>query len=260
MPEKLEDKLLWLFILLPGFLSITIMSQIVDLGEGNEFQLTFNSLVLTLINAVIALCFCWIVRCAVVKLKGRELTDRSAKRLFCVVILFVAVLMGVGLGMAAEGDTFLRVLRVLPLTKTMNKRSTHPPLVFLLAQNTAGQLRSEGDARPQQAKVTDAWARVITKRGKIYEGWPEFYRSGTTEAELYLSPACEVPDESGKGELKTVTGPGILIYEREVESVVLVDRKYSPCFFEWYPANKPSSAKPEQVTGKSIDQAAAAKK
>jgi hypothetical protein len=46
MPSEIANKLIWLF-LLPGFFSMAIIGQIVDLGQLNEFQITFYSLVLT---------------------------------------------------------------------------------------------------------------------------------------------------------------------------------------------------------------------
>jgi hypothetical protein len=229
MPQEIEGKLIWLFILLPGFLSTSIIGQIVDLGQLTEFQVTFYSLVLTLINLSIALPLYWVIG----RLRGHKPAGKFNTAAFCSIILIISILTGIIIGFAAEKDIFFVTLRALPITKTLNKRSSSRPLVFLLSQNSTGKLKEEGDARPKEMKKTEAWLKVKLKSGRQYEGWPEFHEIGSKPTELYLSPACEWCEHRGKKILKPISGPGIIIYEREIETITFIDREKSECFEYW---------------------------
>ena len=176
MPKELVDKLTWLFLLLPGFLCMSIVGLIVELGQLSEFQITFYSFILTLVITAISLPLSW---CIVRLFSGRLAPANSTtyQFVFFLVATMVAVALGVVLGFAAEGDRFFVTLRALPITNTLNKRSATRPVVFLLTQNTGGKLKMEGDGRPPDKKKGEAWALVQVKNGKRYEGWPEFYEA-----------------------------------------------------------------------------------
>ena len=231
IPKELENKLIWFFMILPGFLSLSLIGHIVDLGELTEFQLIYSCFALTLINLCIALLICWpIWKCIQSK--------KSQYAIFYTIIIFVAVSIGILFGYASEKDWLLRSLRWLPITKTLDKRSSNRPLVFLMKQNTMGKLDEDGDARPK--KVTEAWVKVRMKSGKLYEGHPEFYEIGNEKSELYLSPACEWKKINDTETINTIPGPGIILYETEIESVTLINREESKCIFQF----------PELVSGK----------
>jgi hypothetical protein len=249
MPQEIEDKLIWLFIILPGFLSTTIIGQIVDLGQLTEFQLVFYSFVLTMVNVSIALFIYWLPRLlrrafSRKQSQGQKSDSSFSKGLFCSVVILVSVSTGILIGWAAEKDVFFVTLRALPITDTLNKRSSSRPLVFLLSQNASGQLKEEGDARPKHFKKTEAWVKARLKSGKEYEGWPEYFGIGDETSELYLSPACEWDSKWGKRALEPVPGPGIIIFEREIETLTFVDREESSCYAHWFGgANQTSEAK-----------------
>lgn len=238
MPEEIEDKVIWLFILLPGFLSTTIIGQMVDLGQLTEFQIVFYSFVLTLINFSIILPFRWLVCRIFLSKKEETVKSRNSKRIFYVIVIFVSLLTGVLIGLAAEKDLFFVTLRSLPITDTLNKRSSSRPLVFLLSQNATGQLKKDGDARPEPYKRTEAWVKIRLKSGKEYEGWPEYFGISNESSEIYLSPACEWVSKWGKETLESVPGPGIIIFEREIETLTFVDREESGCYAHWFHESK----------------------
>jgi hypothetical protein len=216
--EDIENKLLYLFILLPGFLSLTIVGLIVDLPELGEFNTIFYSLILSLVNITLTLPITLLLRI-------------KAKTVFYIANVICSLLVGIGIGLAAEKDIMYTTLRSLPFTKELNRRSTLRPLNFILSQNTAGLLAKEGDARPAPLKVTDAWARIRLSSGQVYEGWPEFYSA--TSADIYLSPACTL---AGNGEGLTaapIAGPGVILLGERIISVELIDRTAAPCFKFW---------------------------
>lgn len=238
MPQDIESKLTWLFLLFPGFLSMAIIGQIVDLGQLTEFQITFYSFVLTLVDISVAFFVCWLMGllsrlCSRLFKKSRK--AEFSKKVFYVLVFLCSISTGLLIGFAGEKDWFFITLRALPITDTLNKRSSSRPLVFLLSQNSAGQLKEDGDARPPPfEKTTEAWVRVYMKGGKQYEGWPEYFGIGDQATELYLSPACELRSRFGKETLKPIKGPGILIFEREIEALMFIDREESDCYAYWF--------------------------
>ena len=232
LPKETTQKITWLFLLAPGFISFTVIGWIVDLGQLSEFQITYYSFVLTVVNLSIAAILLW-------------LTDRIRKRLrkewhlgtlvLALLGLISSLVLGVILGYAAERDLFFVTLRVLPITTELNKRSSARPTTFLLSQNTRGQLAEDGDARPKGEKTSDAFVRVTTSAGEQYEGWPEYYGLGNKRSELYLSPACVVTNTRGVEQVRKITGPGVILYEDGVRSIIFLDRACSTCYLRWYP-------------------------
>ncbi|MDB5901603.1 MAG: hypothetical protein JWM26_481 [Betaproteobacteria bacterium] len=235
MPKEIADKIIWLFLLAPGFLSISLIRLIVDLGELSEFQITFYSLVLTLIDIAVAVPIYWGASRILRKFEPTFAAPEAAKYTFGFVTLVVSIVVGIFLGLMAEQDRLFLVLRKLPLTDVLNKRSSSRTVVFLLSQNTTGRLKQEGDARPASMKQTEAWALVLLKDGKKYEGWPEFYEINRTPSEIYLSPACEIVDqpETAQTVLRPIPGPGVIVYESEIQSIELLDRPSSRCSTHW---------------------------
>lgn len=240
MPKELVEKLAWLFLLLPGFMCISVVGMIVDLGELSEFQITYYSLIATLPIVILTIPGSAAIGWALKKL-GFVASGSSPAYVFFVTSFVIALAIGLVAGLTAQGDEFYRTLRSLPGTDVLNKRSSKRPLVFLLNQNSKGQMKKEGDGRPVFMKRTEAYARVELKEGPIYEGWPEFYEHGNSPSELYLSPACRV---STTGEVSILPGPGVIIVEAEIKSIELLDRESSACFGKYAELVQKEQAKP----------------
>jgi hypothetical protein len=240
MPKELLEKLAWLFLLLPGFMCVSVVGMIVDLGELSEFQITYYSLISTLPIVVLTIpasaAIGWTL-----KRSGFSTSGSAPTYVFFTTSFVIAIAIGVVAGLAAQGDEFYRTLRSLPGTDVLNKRSAKRPLVFLLNQNSKGQMKKEGDGRPAFMKRTEAYARVGLKDGPVYEGWPEFYEHGNSPSELYLSPACRV---SEVGEVSILPGPGVIIVEAEIKSIELLDRESSTCFAKYAELVQNEKAKP----------------
>lgn len=237
MPKEIADKLIWLFLLAPGFISVTIVGTIIDLGQLTEFQVTYYSFVLTAFDLVVGLGLIYVWKI------GRKIRTGSAPSWtvsqILVMGMLTSVMSGVTLGLAAERDWFFVTLRSLPITDTLNKRSSSRPVAFLLSQNTSGRLKNEGDARPD--KVTEAWVRITLNDGTQYEGWPEFYGIDKEKSEIYLSPACEARGKASRV-VEKIPGPGVIVYENELKSITFLDRQHSPCFSKWFAnAAKPTA-------------------
>jgi hypothetical protein len=126
-------------LLLPGFLSLTIIGLMVNLPELSEFNTVFYSLILLSVCLMITSCFSFLIRV-------------QRPRLFYTLNVIISIAIGIAIGLAIEKDMFFVALRSMPFTKEFNKRSSLSPLLFVLSQNTRGQLAREGDARPTGKK------------------------------------------------------------------------------------------------------------
>jgi hypothetical protein len=244
MPKETLEKLSWLFLLLPGFLCLSVIGMIVDIGQLSEFHVTFYSLILTLVIILCALPISALVTKGLNKVRNTPVDASGATYLLFTTSTLVGIVLGVALGMAAESDRLFTALRGMPFSDSLNKRSASRPMVFLLTQNSAGRLKASGDARAN--KQTEAWARVNMKDGPSYEGWPEFFSIGQSPTELYLSPACRVADDKSVTKLP---GPGVILVESEIRSVELLDRVASSCFALYFtaPATPTTPAAPASV-------------
>lgn len=232
--DDINKKLIWLVIIFPGFLSVTIIGSIVDIGDAGEFNLTFYALALTFVDAI----FCFLILGVVVgllRLLGISLREPSKIALFITAMLAVSVIVGLLMGIAAERGSFYSLVRQIPFVDVLNKRSQARPLIFLLRKNSGGDLNvpgDVGDGRPA-GKVGEAYLRVYLDNDVIYEGWPEFYDAKPTE--LYLSPACTVTEHKGENATAVkVPGPGAFIPESEMKRAILVDRDSSPCWHLYF--------------------------
>jgi len=234
--DEIGKKLLWLLIIFPGFLTVAIVSAIVDLGDIGEFSFLFYSLALTLFNVALALTLSLIV-VFTLRYAGYTLSLAGQLAVFASLTLVIAVCAGIWIGIGLERGTFFQWVRQVPVVNVLNKRSSARPMIFLLRRNTGGLLAHEGDGRPKGQKVGEAWMRVHLQEGAIYEGWPEFYDNKPTE--IYLSPACKIEETATGATAMKVPGPGVIIPEARMDFAVLLDRSSSPCFLQWFPPAKP---------------------
>src|SRR5712691_9129422 len=98
-------KLIWLVSIFPGFLTITIVSAIVDLGDVGEFGLTFYSLGLTFIDVMLAFILCSII-VGLLSLFWLVPSLVAKYVIFATATLVVSIVVGIFLGIALERGSF----------------------------------------------------------------------------------------------------------------------------------------------------------
>ena len=221
--EDFEKKFGWFLIILPGFLSLGLAQYISDIGDVSEFKLICYSMVLTFVNLALG----YVIYFPIYKLA--ELLKRTPKsktpsapsvsrhpRLFILIILIVAILTGLVVGVTYENDTLIKLLRGVPGTGMITKRSYQRPLTFLLALNRKGKLE---EGRPDPMKTTEAWVKIRLNSGKVFHGYPEFFSLKGKTSEIFLSPACREITRNGCTKIVDIEGPGILISEKDIEFI-----------------------------------------
>ncbi|MBT9596603.1 MAG: hypothetical protein IV094_11510 [Vitreoscilla sp.] len=226
------DKLTWVFLLLPGFICTSVIGSIVELPQWSEFQLTYYSVILSIVTGVLA----WPVAEGLNWLVGRAAPAWRLKRityLFFGVSVAFAVLLGVVLGAMAQRDETLRIVRAIPGMPPLDKSSAKRPLVLILGVNNKADTEVRGlkthgmDGRPAHLQQEKAYLRLGVKDGPTYEGWARSFAHGDAVTELYLSPACRVDDKSGV--VSVIPGAGVIVMESEVSFIELIDASASEC-------------------------------
>src|SRR5215831_4581911 len=142
LPEKVQDKIVWIFLLLPGFLSWSIASLIVEFGDMSEFQVIIYSFTLTMINLAVALGLLRVIS-LITRRRAAPGDFPLPQKTLIALIVPVATVVGVLVGIAAEEDALFRASRWFAFVGLINRESSKRPLAYVLYRNDRADLRRE---------------------------------------------------------------------------------------------------------------------
>jgi hypothetical protein len=242
---EVADKFKWVLLLLPGILAAACLGLVANVLKLTELQIfllgcLFSIPLLLLVSTVLysALLLLNIIAVAINYFTTLTFSPPRIKAstfwfaAWCLA-LFVAPVAGVNLAILFERDGLHRAASAIAFAGRLDADSIWPPLERLNYANTVGfhNLPPPSlDGRPlipdlkQPSRTGDALFEIHLKTGEVaFVGWPRLYGPRGTESEIYLSPACQV--QRG-GTLSIVAGPGVVIKEREIAFVTLVDRQH----------------------------------
>lgn len=148
---------------------------------------------------------------------------------YCLAI-FLSPVIGTNIAVLLERDDLHRAASSMAIVGRLDAGSIWSPLERLrYASSNALIGEPDGlDSRPPipgrkwSSWTGDVYFEVHMKDKSVFVGWPRAYGPRGSESEIYLSPACEVHE---KQPLTAVAGPGVVIKEREIAFIALVDRK-----------------------------------
>lgn len=212
---------------LPGFLSIGLARFLGDLRAFGDFELTTYSLALSLLIFLFAGLLYGLVR----KIGRRHRHERlrlfpTLSWGFALTVLALSLGLGAGLAKSYDSDSGLSFARHFPGMGWLSKRSSARPLSHFLALNGAGNLQAISGIPSCE---TMAWAEVTVEGGNRFAGFPRLYSKDVERSEIFLMPACSL-----MGITPTrITGPGVLIPEDKIVSMVFFDREKSECQKAW---------------------------
>lgn len=244
--DELMKKSLWVFLLLPGFLSMSILSAILDL-ETTDQKFLFFSFGMTVVNIGLSLIAYFFVCLPIYGLlcllriwKPHLFFPTSAKlAIFCVTVLCTTLFLGVYIAHKIQQDTLLETTKHILGPGFFDAESSRRPLGFLLSRNNRQKLNQPVenalDGRPLlNDVVSSGWTLITMKTGASYVGFPRLYNG----ADIYLSPACEVRREDKLTKIIRIDGPGVIIPKTNMDTVTLVKRSW--CFEYW---NRPTGSR-----------------
>lgn len=222
----------WLYRMLlglPGFLSLGLARYLGDLGAFGDFELTTYSLALSLLIFLVAALLYGLLR----KISPRHRHERlrllpTLSLGFAMTVLALSLFLGASLADFSHSDTGLSIARHVPGLGWLSKRSSARPFSFILTLNGHGEL-DKIPGIPTRDRM--AWVEVTVEGGNRFAGFPRFYSKESESSEIFLMPACSFQG----AQLVPVTGPGVLIREDKIISMLFLDRAKSACQNLWYP-------------------------
>jgi hypothetical protein len=108
----------------------------------------------------------------------------------------------------------------------LSKRSNSRTLSLFLTLNQEERLQ-EIEHVPT-CEIT-SWAEVTVEGGNRFSGYPRLYSKERLRTEVFLMPACVLQGMTAT----PITGPGVLIPEDKIVSMIFFDRKQSTCYGLW---------------------------
>ena len=248
----LLGKIVWLLLLLPGFVSYGVATLIAPAQQTSDFEVIASSFTYLVINIVIA------VVLTIGIPKFRKLWSQPQKHIvatatFIFVLLVTSVFTGYASGVMQERDIIFGIMKSIPLMPNPIQDSAQSPLDRILRQNQSGLQNyadPPADARKwkddRATKSAQAWARITTSSGAIYEGWPYYFDSRRSYEQIYLSPACVLsPISDNAYKVMPISGPGVIVYERDIRNVILLDIYATRCSSYWNTAPMVRAQAPE---------------
>ena len=263
LPNDILSKIIWLFLLLPGFLSYSFASLIAPSEVESDFEVVASCFTYLLINLIITIVvFVGIPR-------FRDLWSQPHKHvvistMFMAGLLIISLMTGFVSGIMQERDTYFTIMGYIPFLPNPIQDSSQNPLDRILRQNQSGLQNYKdppADARKFQSdratKSAQAWARVTTSDGVTYEGWPYYFDARRSQEQIYLSPACRLIDSKDGTTVLPISGPGIVVFERDIRNIVLLDIYATRCSSYWNTAPEVRAKIPEisnlTLFGREID-------
>ncbi|MET3971073.1 hypothetical protein [Bradyrhizobium sp. S3.9.1] len=238
------DKFKWALLLLPGILTIGCVGLVTNVLKLTELQIfllgSIVSIPLMLIIGGVLYLILLVTRLLVRAINFMTvltLPIPSVKeKTFWIAAYSVALLgspfFGVNLAAFLERDGLHQMAARLVVKGRLDADSLWTPLDRLRYLNTNARIgepdgidgRLPIPGRKWSSLTGDVYFEVHLKGtgSPTLVGWPRVYGARGSESEIYLSPACEIGE---KQPMKLVAGPGVVIKEREVAFITLVDRE-----------------------------------
>lgn len=239
LPNDILSKIFWLFLLLPGFLSYSFASLIAPSEVESDFKVVASSFTYLLINLIItAIVFVCIPRFWYRMSQPHKNVIIST--VFITVLLVISLITGFASGVMQERDTYFTIMGYVPFLPNPIQDSSQSPLDRILRQNQSGLQNYKdppADARKfksdRATESAQAWARVTTSSGVTYEGWPYYFDARRSQEQIYLSPACRLIDSKDGITVLPISGPGVVVFERDIRNIVLLDIYATRCSSYW---------------------------
>jgi hypothetical protein len=243
------DKFKWVLLLLPGILTAACIGLVTDVFKLTELQIFLAGSLMSIPLLLLVSAGLYLI------LAGANVVARGINRFttltvpiprlkvqtfwvmtYCLALLASPVA-GANFAVVLERDLLHRAASTLTFFGLLDSESLWSPIERLRYANTRGSLTGHQpdapdvlDNRPpipgrkSPSRTGDAYFEVYLKSNQaVFVGFPRLYARRGVESEIYLSPACEVRSDSSQ--MVHVAGPGVVIKEREIAFVKLIDRQ-----------------------------------
>jgi len=256
--DELISKLAWIFLILPGFLSYTCASLIAPYGKPTDIEITAYSFAFTIINISISFPILVLLnkinslqrKIAFLPAIGNSMNVSNISFYFA--LLLTSLFTGIVAGIIVERDYFYKIAKIIPMLNIPIQDSIKHPIDRILLQNQTG-ISNYNSPNPdgryyssdKALGANQAYARVTLNDGSVFEGWPLYFDSRRSNAQIYMSPACVLQKEENGFDVWPIGGPGVTFYERDIRRVVFLDLRRTKCSSYWLTPPSARSSVPE---------------
>lgn len=256
LTNDLLSKIAWLFLILPGFLSYSSASLISSVKVQSEFEVLAFSFAYLLVNLSLTLAI-FVGISTITRRLWKISWNRKVRTVpyFFVILVAISPITGIVGGVMLERDIFFKFAKAIPFISIPIQDSIHAPLDRILLQNHTGlntnkNPNADGRIYPNDSvdDTNQAYARITTIYGAIYEGWPLYFDTRESQEQIYLTPACRIITSTTGIDVFPISGPGIVIYEHNIHSLVLLDLRTTICSSYWLTPPEVRSNIPELAT------------
>lgn len=219
--KNMKNENEWIFIVLPGFLSMIIIEFIASTNPLIDFRFIVLSFIMTYFNLGIVRIIYNSISYIFIQPKLRSRAYNAT-----VFTFIISIISGYLIGLAIEGDLFYKFVQKLPVKTKLNKVSYRRPLMVHLSEYNNPQYNApKCKEDPNIPCKRQDWLKIKLDSGIIYEGWPLDYDISGESTELYLSPVCVYENGTPNSNIQ-----GVIIFEKKIESILFLKREESECF------------------------------
>jgi hypothetical protein len=239
-PKEIAELVPWVVFLLPGWLSLVVANLVTDIPSGDELHAILASFMFSALSYALARAV-WI---RTIKLRSKLTCKKSEAHADPPVVaagvkivpptwtVFAAAgFLGLVFGGLMESNIPYAGLRFIPFGLGGEKIAAGRPRRLTLKDAKANMLTyylAGEKIEPAYRKGDNEgnYFRITMDGGLKYEGIIIRSESSDLETDIYLNPACAV---SGT-DVTPIMGPGVIIYEKSVRAIEIVDRAHSTCY------------------------------
>ena len=237
LPDDPGKIIKFVLLIIPGFIALGF-AEYLTAFELEEFKFGFLAVAISLViyylsEALSNLAYRFVL--AVLSLFRYGIWDpnlsapmclgpviRAPVPLFASVVLVMSLVTSVLVAKVYQHDIALGLPRMIGIE--FDRESRLPPSKLVLTKDVTVL-----DARPEHLRGDKFWLRIFLPSDQTYEGFPRYYPTAGESFEFFLSPACKAKHTAGSSVFTAIEGPGVLILEKDINRIELIDESQSDC-------------------------------
>lgn len=221
---SIRESIAWLFVLMPGFISIFLARSLSDLPGIRDFDLPIAYLCFSFVNCGLPLLLIHSIN----KLVDRDVDIKSAliSPIFLIGSISMSAVTGIFFAILVSTDALPRFATRYVDEAMFPIDSYSEPLRYLLRQTNLAEFPDGRFYPSPDERWINRYVRLSgVGDGLEFEGVPKLFHNWEQEPQVYLTPACVIRS----GVMQLIYGPGVWVRLSEVSHMSVIDTPCSEC-------------------------------